>query len=156
MFHPRALESRFWAPHQEIAGPKVQCLMGWFLMGSAGVYVERQHQPIREHAEFVKSTLMLESRSFSGSPMRSVRAYGRANDLNDSYVLVWRRVTVVGDIVRNDECEDSTKSQACEVILNLTEAMPAVLRKVDQVKTTFWPASRNDTPTSLLRPFSDG
>ena len=49
-------------------------------------------------------------------------------------------VLVVGDIVRNDEFEDSTKSQACEVILNLTEAMPAVLRKVDQVKTTFWPA----------------
>ena len=49
-------------------------------------------------------------------------------------------VIVVGDIVRNDEFEDVTKSQACEVVLNLTEAMPAVLRKVEQVKSVFWPA----------------
>ena len=40
-------------------------------------------------------------------------------------------VIVVGDIIRNDEFEDVTKSQACEVVLNLTEAMPAVLRKVE-------------------------
>jgi urease gamma subunit len=49
-------------------------------------------------------------------------------------------VKVVSDAARNDEFEEGTKSQACEIVLNLTEAMPAIMRKVNEVKTEFWPA----------------
>jgi hypothetical protein len=49
-------------------------------------------------------------------------------------------VKVVSDIARNDEFDDATKSQACEIVLNMTEKMPAVMRKVNEVKTDFWPA----------------
>ena len=49
-------------------------------------------------------------------------------------------VKIVSDVARNDEFEESTKSQACEIVLNMTEKMPAVLRKVNEVKTDFWPA----------------
>ena len=47
---------------------------------------------------------------------------------------------VVGDIARTSDFEESTRTQACEVVLNMTESSPAIMRKVAEVKNVFLPA----------------
>lgn len=47
---------------------------------------------------------------------------------------------VVGDIARTTDFEEATRTQACEVVLNMTESSPAIMRKVAEVKSVFLPA----------------
>lgn len=47
---------------------------------------------------------------------------------------------IVSDVVRTKEFETGTRTQACEVVLNLTEHMPAMMRKVPEMKTDFFQA----------------
>ena len=47
---------------------------------------------------------------------------------------------IVSDIVRTKEFETGTRTQACEVVLNLTEHMPAMMRKVPEMKADFFQA----------------
>ena len=49
-------------------------------------------------------------------------------------------VKIVSDIVRVNDFEHGTRTQASEIVLNLTEQMPAMMRKVPEMKSEFFPA----------------
>lgn len=49
-------------------------------------------------------------------------------------------VKIVSDIVRTNTFETGTRTQASEIVLNLTEHMPATMRKVAEMKSEFFPA----------------
>jgi len=49
-------------------------------------------------------------------------------------------VQIISDLVRVKDFEPGTRAQATEVVLNLTEQMPAMMRKIGEMKTEFFPA----------------
>ena len=49
-------------------------------------------------------------------------------------------VKIVSDIVRTNTFETGTRTQAAENVQNLTDHMPATLRKVAEMKSEFFPA----------------
>ena len=66
-------------------------------------------------------------------------------DLSKTHPKFWKDlasdlVFTVSEIVKNTSFEDGTRSQAAEIIVSLSEQVPATLRKVDQMKTAFAPA----------------
>lgn len=56
---------------------------------------------------------------------------------NDSACQI---VKIIADIIRAKEFEVGTKSQASEIVLNLSEKMPAIMRKVNEMSLDFVPA----------------
>jgi len=49
-------------------------------------------------------------------------------------------VKIISDIVRAKDFETGTRTQASEIVLNLTDDMPAMMRKVSEMKSEFFPA----------------
>lgn len=47
---------------------------------------------------------------------------------------------IISDVVRAKDFETGTRTQASEIVLNLTEHMPAMMRKVPEMKSEFFPA----------------
>ena len=47
---------------------------------------------------------------------------------------------IVSDLVRAKEFELGTQSQAIEIILNLSEKIPAFMRKINEMSQDFVPA----------------
>lgn len=66
-------------------------------------------------------------------------------DLTQMHSQFWKDsisplVKIVSDIVRVKDFEHGTRAQAAEVVLNLTEQMPAMMRKAPEMKSEFFPA----------------
>jgi len=73
------------------------------------------------------------------------RALESLVDLSHAQAQLWKDhanflVKIVADIMRTKEFEQGTRSQATEVVLNLSEQMPATMRKINEMKTEFFPA----------------
>lgn len=49
-------------------------------------------------------------------------------------------VKIISDIVRAKDFETGTRTQASEIVLNLTDDMPAMMRNVPEMKSEFFPA----------------
>ena len=49
-------------------------------------------------------------------------------------------VKIVADLVKMKDFDEGVRSQACEIIMHLAEEVPAILRKISDVKTEFFPA----------------
>lgn len=66
------------------------------------------------------------------------------SELTNAHPEVWKSpsnlLTVTAEVIRNRAYDDATRSAAVEVILSLSGAMPAVLRKAPETKTLFYPA----------------
>jgi hypothetical protein len=66
-------------------------------------------------------------------------------DLSKTHPHFWKDqiqqlVIIVSDIVKARHFEDGTRSQAAEVVLTLSESVPATVRKIQEVKNLFFPA----------------
>jgi hypothetical protein len=66
-------------------------------------------------------------------------------ELTNIYPEIWKNTTnqlvnVVSQVIMQKNFETGTRSTATEVILALSNQMPASLRKVDETKTMFIPA----------------
>lgn len=51
-----------------------------------------------------------------------------------------RLVKIVADLVKMKDFDEGVRSQACEIVMHLAEEVPAILRKISDIKTDFFPA----------------
>ena len=66
-------------------------------------------------------------------------------DLTKTHPQCWKDtsaqlVSIVSDVITTTEFEEGTRSQAAEVVLTLASQVPATLRKIAAMKTSFFPA----------------
>ena len=66
-------------------------------------------------------------------------------DLSKTHPHFWKEtstqlVKIVSDIIRMKDFEDGTRSQAAEIVVSLSMEVPATLRKINEMKTDFFPA----------------
>ena len=73
------------------------------------------------------------------------QALDSLGELSAAHPEVWKGATaplveLASEVCSHKDFEDGTRSAAIEVVLSLSEAMPAALRKLEETKTLFFPA----------------